>query len=351
MILRRTRHRLASAGLSIAAGMLCASAIADSVRATEPVPISWREDYGGALAEAKATNRLVWIQFTGPWCPNCLRMERDAFPDADIIAHAQRSFVPLKLRSDVHERLALSFNLSALPATVLVAPSREIVAARQGYLGPDELDQLLRDGLAAWRAREREAKAAANGTEPATAGPPKDEPRPALSGYCPVSLIADRRLVRGQAEHTAQHDGHVYHFANAAQSRHFRRDPERFIPVNRGDCPVTQVDRGEAKPGDPRWGVLYQGRLFLCASEEARRRFLDEPRRYAMVDVAVQGFCAHCLGESGLLVRGDPKYTITREGRRYWFPDPSHRAAYLDAAATATTTATAISAGSTTARR
>ena len=92
--------------------------IAGSARATEPTPISWRDDYGGALEEARATNRLVWIQFTGPWCPNCLRMERDSFPDADVIEHAQRSFVPLKLRSDVHEQLALGFNLSGLPATV-----------------------------------------------------------------------------------------------------------------------------------------------------------------------------------------------------------------------------------------
>ncbi len=112
----------------------------------------------------------------------------------------------------------------------------------------------------------------------------------------------------------------------------FRKDPDRYIPVNRGDCPVSQVERGVERPGDPRWGVLYQGRLFLCATEDARRRFLKEPERYAMVDVAEQGFCPHCLSETGLLVRGDPKYEITREGRRYWFPDPSHRDAFLTAA-------------------
>jgi YHS domain-containing protein/thiol-disulfide isomerase/thioredoxin len=349
MILRRLRHRSAFSPLSIAAGMLCASMIASPVRATEPTPIAWREDYGGALEEAKATNRLVWIQFTGPWCPNCMRMERDSFPDADVIDHAQRSFVPLKLRSDVHERLALGFNLSGLPATVLVTPTREIVAVRQGYLGPDELEQLLSQGLAAWRDREAAGKAAAAGTKNGAASRPdpaaraKDEVRLALSGYCPVSLIADRRLVRGASAHTLQHDGHIYRFASADLSNHFRKDPERYIPVNRGNCPVTQVDQGAVKPGDPRWGVLYQGRLFVCASDEARRLFLGDPQRYAMVDVAEQGFCPHCLGETGLLVRGDPKYAITREGRRYWFPDSTHRAAFLAAnpSAMATSTATA----------
>jgi YHS domain-containing protein len=342
-ILRRPRHRIAVSALSIAAGTFYASMIlaSASTRATEPTPIAWREDYGGALREARATNRLVWIQFTGPWCPNCHRMERDSFPDADVIEHAQRSFVPLKLRSDVHERLALSFNISGLPATVLVAPTREIVAIRQGYLGPDELEQVLREGLTSWRGRDLGAKAGettadrakrdATGPVKAASPRPKEEPKFALSGYCPVSLVSDRKLVAGRAEHSVQHEGNTYRFADAALSDRFRKEPERYIPANGGDCPVTEIDRGIARPGDPRWGVLYQGRLYLCASEATRRRFLGEPGRYALVDVAERGFCAHCLSETGILVRGDPKVAITRDGRRYWFPDPRHRAAFLAA--------------------
>ncbi len=142
----------------------------------------------------------------------------------------------------------------------------------------------------------------------------------------------------GRAEHTVEHDGHRYRFAGASQVDQFRKDPERFIPVNRGNCPVTQMEQDAAKPGNPRWGLLYQGRLFVFASDEARRRFLDDPLRYAMVNVAEQGFCPHCLGETGLLVRGDPKCAVTRDGRRYWFPDDTHRAAYLAAAPSASST-------------
>jgi YHS domain-containing protein/thiol-disulfide isomerase/thioredoxin len=343
MILRRTRHHSAVSALSVAAGAFCAAMIVASTpaRATEPVPIAWRDDYGGALQEARDTNRLVWIQFTGPWCPNCLRMERDSFPDGDVIEHAQRSFVPLKLRSDVHERLALDFNLSGLPATVLVAPTREIVAVRQGYLGPDELEQVLREAVTNWRARDaapRTGETAAGRAKPEAADRanadsrrPKEETKLALSGYCPVSLVSDRKLVAGQTEYTVRHEGTAYRFASAVLSERFRQEPERYIPANGGDCPVTELDRGIARPGDPRWGVLYHGRLYLCASEGARRRFLTEPGRYAMVDVAEQGFCAHCLSETGLLVRGDPKYAIARGGLRYWFPDTSHRAAFLAA--------------------
>jgi YHS domain-containing protein len=332
---RDHRQRVAAA-LWIAAGVFCATNRLGSALGSEPEPISWRGDYAGALEEAKTANRLLWIQFTGPWCPNCTRMERDAFPDPDIIQHARESYVPLKLRSDVHEQLALAFNLSGLPATVIVAPSREIVAVRQGYLGPDELDSLLSDVLSTWRERASSSKADVARSDP---GRPKSETQLALSGYCPVSLIADRRLVQGQTEYTVQHEGRVYRFASAVMSNLFRKDPDRYVPMNHGDCPVSQLDRGAVRPGNPRWGLLYQGRLFLCATEEARHQFLKDPERYAMVDVAEQGFCTHCLSATGLLVRGDPKYEVSRDGRRFWFPDPSHRSAFL--AATDTKTATA----------
>jgi hypothetical protein len=35
------------------------------------------------------------------------------------------------------------------------------------------------------------------------------------------------------------------------------------------------------------------------------------------------------LAQNGLLVRGDPRYVFNREGRRYWFPDATHREAFL----------------------
>src|SRR5262245_56662310 len=113
--------------------------------ADEPASIPWREDYATAMEEARSSDRLLWIQFTGPWCPNCTRMERDSFAHPPIVEHSVRTYVPLKLRSDLNEELAATLSLTAIPATVIVAPNRDIVALHQGYLGPEELDGLLRD--------------------------------------------------------------------------------------------------------------------------------------------------------------------------------------------------------------
>jgi YHS domain-containing protein len=339
MMHHRICRSLVAAGLSLISLLESGLMGPACAQAEEPRAMVWRTDYAGALEEAKATNRLLWIQFTGPWCPSCTRMERETFTDPDVIRHAEQAFVPLKLRSDVHEQLALSLELSSLPATILVTPNREVVAVHQGFMDGDELELVL---VRAIEKRPESTKSRPK-TELAAKGndagaktreaekKPKTETKLALSGYCPVSLISDRKLVQGQAEYTIQHEGRMYRFASTLMVNLFRKDPERYIPVNGGQCPVAQVDQGKPKAGDPKWGVLYEGRLFLCGTEQDRKLFLASPERYATVDVAEQGFCPHCLGESGLLVRGNPQYGATREGRRYWFPDQSHREAFLAA--------------------
>ena len=256
--------------------------------ADEPAAIAWRDDYAGAMEDARAGNRLLWIQFTGPWCPNCTRMENDSFPHPAIVEHAQRSYVPLKLRSDLNEQLVAAFNLTAIPATVVVAPNRDIIAFHQGYLGPQELDGLLRDCHARVSAGPEPAPPPAGSQEQADATPAqetKSERRAggtrAASGFCVVSLVDERKLKKGQSEHVVQHEGRAYYFSSPAACERFQQNRDRYVPWNGGACPVTQLEHGKTAPGDPRWGILYAGRLFLCASEEDRRRFFANPSPFA----------------------------------------------------------------------
>jgi YHS domain-containing protein len=335
MILHSPRpYRVASGVSMVVVAILCADDRMGAVRALEPEAIDWREDYGRALEEARVANRLLWVQFTGPWCPNCTRMERDSFPQPAIVQHARESFVPVKLRSDVHEQLALNFNLTGLPATVIVSPRREILASHQGYLGPAEFDTFLRESLSRSAERPGTRDPAADTSAPrgfplTERSPRRDDEPLALAGYCPVSLVRDRKLIIGKAEYTVRHAGWNYRFASLDSSDRFREEPDRFVPAKNGLCAVNQMDRGKARIGNPQWGVVYRNHLFLCASEQDRRRFLEDPDRYAMVDVAEHGFCAHCIRQSGLLVRGDQSHELARNGWRYWFPDASHQEAFL----------------------
>ena len=296
-------------------------ASATGVLAADPEGIPWRSDLGRARAEAHALGRPLWIQFTGPWCHNCTRMDRETFPQPTIGTLAREFFVPLKLQSDVFENLALQYGLTGIPATVLVKPTGELIAKQEGFLEPEPFRAYLESGLGRYDPHGLYAARRAGAAK-------SDEGGVALAGYCPVSLVSDHRLVPGQTEVAIRHEGRLYRFANALLLNTFKKQPERYLPVNGGRCPVAQVERGEVRPGHPQQGALYQGHLYLCADEANLNKFLTDPEKYAHVDVADRGFCPHCLGAEGLLVRGHPEYSLVRGGRRYLFPSQDHLEAF-----------------------
>src|SRR5438445_2864651 len=86
-----------------------------ALAAADARKINWREDLGQAQAEARSRDLLLWIQFTGPWCINCRRMDRATFVHPAVITESRERFVPVKLRSDEYESLAMSLGLSSLP--------------------------------------------------------------------------------------------------------------------------------------------------------------------------------------------------------------------------------------------
>jgi YHS domain-containing protein len=206
-------------------------------------------------------------------------MERGAFVTPSIVGLSQDKFVPVKLRSDEHEQLALSLGLSVLPSTVLVKPTGEVIDKWEGYGEPGEFLVYLETIL------EREAK--------------NKKPDVALASYCPVSLVEKHKLIIGQDGVTAKHDGSIYKFVDQAAKTAFLASPEKYVPANHGECPVKQVDGGVFQAGQPRWGVLYKGHLYLCADQTERDQFIKNPVRYANVDLASRNKCPHCWGGSG----------------------------------------------------
>ncbi len=264
--------------------------------------IAWRSDLGSAQAESRARHLPLWIQFTGPWCVNCRRMERGAFVHPLVVAEAHDRFVPVKLRSDEYEQLALSLGLSALPSTVIVHPDGEVIDKWEGFGEPGEFLVFLEET----RARFKKA----------------DRVEVALASYCPVSLVDKKQLVRGQTTLTTKRDGFEYRFADEAARRAFLAAPERYAPANRGECPVRQVDGGVFQPGDPRWGILYRGHLYLCADAAGRERFLKNPERYANIDLASLSACPHCWSgrPDGQLAQSEGRPAPSTAARRSTLP-------------------------------
>jgi YHS domain-containing protein len=142
------------------------------------------------------------------------------------------------------------------------------------------------------------SRPAAPPSAPPTAGPPASTATAAdpfesmpvgLEGYCPVTLAEKAKWVEGRAQWGVRHRGRTYLFAGPEQQKAFLADPDRYAPALSGDDPVVAMDSGKATPGQRRYGVTYQARMYLFSSPESRAAFAANPQRYtSRVAVAEQ---------------------------------------------------------------
>ena len=253
--------------------------------------IAWRGDLSAAREEAKATGKLIWVQFTGPWCGSCLQMERDTFSDDRVKSIVNANYLAVKLRSDVHEALATQHGLDRLPATLLFGPDGSVIDSVQGYAEPHWFANFLSENAS--KVSRTKSLGRTNPVAPKIPAALARQ-RFEIDGYCPVSLVDDHRLLIGSSNSSHSLDGKVYRFASKEMEARFRKNPRRYIPMNGGDCPVSLVNRGESKPGFARFGIVYGGHLLLFATNEDRLQFVKNPGRYARVGHFDRLLCSVC---------------------------------------------------------
>ena len=110
--------------------------------------------------------------------------------------------------------------------------------------------------------------------------PPQKTMPLGLEGYCPVALMETGNWVEGQARWGARHRGRTYLFSGLEQQQTFLSDPDRYSPALSGDDPVAAIDGGQTSPGQRRYGVTYQQRIYLFESPATRAAFAANPQRY-----------------------------------------------------------------------
>ena len=137
-----------------------------------------------------------------------------------------------------------------------------------------EKEQIVRKPVHATYASQAAA------TENLKETPPQKTMPLGLEGYCPVALMETGSWVEGQARWGARHRGRTYLFSGLEQQQTFLADPDRYSPALSGDDPVAAIDGGKTSPGQRRYGVTYQKRIYLFESPETRAAFAANPQRY-----------------------------------------------------------------------
>jgi thioredoxin-related protein len=134
---------------AIAAASATAWALADSAQ--------WQTDYKKAQAQAKTTNKLLLLDFTGSdWCGYCIMLDREILSRPQFRDYAKKNLVLLeidfprrKLQTDETRRqnqeLAAHYQIEAFPTIVVLNGEGKPVWRFEGYFpdGPEAFIALL----------------------------------------------------------------------------------------------------------------------------------------------------------------------------------------------------------------
>lgn len=98
-----------------------------------PSAIAWHTDLSTALAESKRIGRPVLLDAGADWCPPCITMKHDVWPDAEVARLVAAGYVPLLIDVDRSPAVATRYSIDTIPA-VMVLDSDGTVLRTAGYL-------------------------------------------------------------------------------------------------------------------------------------------------------------------------------------------------------------------------
>jgi hypothetical protein len=100
----------------------------------------------------------------------------------------------------------------------------------------------------------------------------------AIWGFDPVAYFTDRMALPGREEFEHTVAGAVWQFRNAGNAAAFLDDPEVYEPRFGGYDPVG-VARGVPVPGNPRFWLILDDRLYLFYSADTKDAFARDSGR------------------------------------------------------------------------
>lgn len=98
--------------------------------ADTPVPpssIEWRTDLDAALVEARLTRKRVFVDFSADWCPPCITMKHDVWPDPAVERALAQSYVPVLIDVDRDDAVPARYGVRGIPTVVVLDDAGQVI--------------------------------------------------------------------------------------------------------------------------------------------------------------------------------------------------------------------------------
>ena len=116
--------------------------------------ISWRAYGEAAFAEARRTNRPLFVLIFADWCEWCRKYEIEALETPQIRKRLDKDYIPVAVDQVKQPDLARRLGAKLVPTTLLLTPDGKKLSRFYGVTGSDDLADTLDRILALWRQGE-----------------------------------------------------------------------------------------------------------------------------------------------------------------------------------------------------
>lgn len=106
--------------------------------------INWQPYSSASFAKAKKQHKLVLLFGKANWCPWCKRMKSDTFTDSSVVNLINRNYVPVMIDIDEQSSVADRYNISVVPANIILTGDYKVIDSRTGYLSASQMSSFLR---------------------------------------------------------------------------------------------------------------------------------------------------------------------------------------------------------------
>lgn len=107
--------------------------------------VSWQPSFNEALTRAKATHRLVFVEFYADWCGPCKEMDRNTFRDT-AVERALSNVVAVKVNIDHNPDIVAKYPSSGIPYSCVIDSNGNLLKSYMGYLSPAQFLLFWQDG-------------------------------------------------------------------------------------------------------------------------------------------------------------------------------------------------------------
>ncbi|MFK8112862.1 MAG: DUF255 domain-containing protein [Rubripirellula sp.] len=373
------------------------SALAVSMTAASAhAEINWQENLRTAHTQAQAEGKLLLLHFYSDNCTWCERLEKGSFQNPVVGNTVHESFVPVKIHANSSPKLTQTFKVTKFPTDIIIttegrtlshsvspqdpnkyiamltntvpslpaksesqaqvakaevkqdAPSYAVTKAPQAQVAaptpqaqvaasqpdasagtasftmpgsnkvdakltganlnangltlqmPEQIDAAAESVAAVNDAAAAVADLESPGTESfqvpaldATSNdskpaPSDKDPELAMQGFCPVTVINEDRWVEGNPKFGVVHLGKLYLFSNQEKMDSFLADPVPYTPVLNEIDVVRFFEERKIVPGKREWGLKdpVHNRMFFFYDEAAMNHFYNKYEIYT--DAAIE---------------------------------------------------------------